>query len=229
MRKANKKWFTLIELLVVIAIIAILASMLLPALTKARISAKRITCLGNLKQVYLSWSMYNEDNNEVIVAVNINGKYWWNALYPYISAIGNNKIVKYPKRPAKSSFICPSNVCYTIGTGPWVFPNNYALNERSGIEFSGSNIVYWPTKVGDIKRPSEKIIVSDGCPFSATSAGVTYTNVKVWTQPYSYTSMNHVGFIHDNKACFSWVDGHVTAHCEGELDLSPTGWWELTQ
>jgi prepilin-type N-terminal cleavage/methylation domain-containing protein len=86
-RSVSKWAFTLIELLVVIAIIAILAALLLPALAKAKDSARRIQCVNNQKQMILTWAMYSGDNRERLV---LNGGQSASLTLPYLWIYGGN-------------------------------------------------------------------------------------------------------------------------------------------
>ncbi len=114
-QKSARTGFTLVELLVVIGIIALLISILLPALSKARQSAQRIRCMSNLRQLYMACQFYSLDNHE-IVPIGFNyrknlGMYLWDPGYP---AGSNPRFLQlgllypggYVKNPA--NFYCDS-------------------------------------------------------------------------------------------------------------------------
>ena len=117
--EARQRAFTLIELLVVIAIIAILAAMLLPALAKAKATAKKATCINNFKQLQICYRMYVDDNNDYLPLNNIGSGAGVASWISYATAGAsaqfdyNTKNIQtatlYPYNQNAKIYLCPAN------------------------------------------------------------------------------------------------------------------------
>jgi prepilin-type N-terminal cleavage/methylation domain-containing protein len=152
LRPIISRAFTLIELLVVIAIIAILAAMLLPALSKAKAKAQRIACTSNLKQVGLVLIMYIGDNRDKFPS---SGRGWPYAPLVDLPSLEN----QYINTNNRAFFKCPAD--RGLGFNYQLFQKfGYATNQ---LPFSCSYYYYaafytGTHKISEVLHPTEKAV-----------------------------------------------------------------------
>jgi prepilin-type N-terminal cleavage/methylation domain-containing protein/prepilin-type processing-associated H-X9-DG protein len=222
--------FTLIELLVVISIIALLVSIILPALARAREQSRAIVCASNLRQVGLAHTMYQSDFKGWNLCLLTYRGDWYNC----VNALGYLK--------AQNVFLCPSDDMGRFTRGGICYGINSTL---TGNSYSTGESQSKCTKIDDLLRlpgSNDVIVFSESVPDGHSiymngrnqSSRVNPTNLNIW--PVDEIRSNGspwiwpVGARHNKTAVSGFLDGHVEQLGKSQLlDLpkywSPLNYW----
>jgi len=233
-RRAANAAFTLIELLVVIAIIAILAAMLLPALSRAKLKATTATCVSNLRQLGIAWTMYTGDFNDRLAPNWLNDPRAWidgsvgsmHDLPGATNVLAIKRGLLFPFNPNERAYLCPA-----AKGGPVLPPaptymrtvqlaRHYSMQGRMGGADAADNArygVYDTTWVLGSKYPQYKKLAEVRNPGPAEA--MSFLDESIETLDDGYFAVNADAQInewqnsptvrHGQAGVFGFADGHA--------------------
>ena len=238
----KKDGFTLIELLVVIAIIAILAAMLLPALSSAKKRATQSTCLSNQKQLALAWVMYSNENADRVVGFSTVSASDWRieadlVTVPPPASLTGNEAAKWLfrwgyKNGPLYQYAANPDVLHCPGDIRTSLSGFFCWDSYSGVGgFVGGDTAFSPL-LGTIKKqsqlihPSDRFLWVEECASQQhTAFGLTFAeNVHSWdmypgapnvtpTSPFFTAAwVDSPAAYHGANSTFSFADGHAESH-----------------
>lgn len=230
---SSRAAFTLIELLVVIAIIAILAGMLLPALSKAKNKGGQAKCLSNLKQISLGTLMYIDDNGDAFPGTASRNTYgyhpedwiYWRTNTKTYPPIEKSPIVSSLGSISSNLFRCPvdkndrERLQLADGNGPYFFSYSLTSFDLDGTRNLGMASIFqgsvtsptrYPFKLAGVKNPSGKIMFAEEQASHATGESYNPRGSEGIINDGRWVTGGDVMTVrHNKKGDVAFADGHV--------------------